>query len=170
MSFNARNLTYESNEPSFLRKLKSEYGSNSSGRHERPIARPRKAQDDGDDNEPTYVDEGSHDTISKAEYDAMLNSSEYSVDGKDMEQSPSVADTEAAQPETASEKINSGQMKEQKLAAIGSLGKRKIARVIGGDERRTELKTDGRAAMKGKKLSKPKRKIKLSFDEVATDT
>ena len=116
------------------------------------------------------MDEGSHDTISKAEYDAMLNSSEYSVDGKDMEQSPSVADTEAAQPETASEKINSGQMKEQKLAAIGSLGKRKIARVIGGDERRTELKTDGRAAMKGKKLSKPKRKIKLSFDEVATDT
>jgi hypothetical protein len=62
----------ESREPSFLRKLKSQYGGDQD-RHERPIARPRKDRADDEDEGPTYVDEASNDTISKEDYEKMIN-------------------------------------------------------------------------------------------------
>ena len=62
----------DSNEPAFLRRLRAKHGGGDSARHERPLARPRKQVKDGEDDQPTYVVEGSQDTLSKAEYEALM--------------------------------------------------------------------------------------------------
>ncbi len=100
--FNAKNLSYgisfvpmfksqtfakqqpiESNEPSFLRKLRGEFGGTDAVRHERPIPRPRKVMTDGDDeDQPTYVVEESQDTLSKEEYEALVRIKEDDVIGE----------------------------------------------------------------------------------------
>ncbi|MCJ1256128.1 hypothetical protein MMC24_003948 [Lignoscripta atroalba] len=170
MGFNAKNLSYESQEPSFLRKLKSEYGGDVSGRHERPLARPRKLKDEADDDGPTYVDEGSHNTISKVEYEAMLNGDGNTVDDGGAEIISKTVDTSKIQPRSVDESIGSGNFKEQKVAGIGSSGKRRIAKVIGEDEHLSEMKGEGKASAVGKRAKKPKKRIKLSFEEVVADT
>ena len=74
----------ESNEPAFLRKLRGEHGGDGSGRHERPLARPRKQTTDGDeDDQPTYVMENSQDTMSKEEYEALMGKEECGDDGEE---------------------------------------------------------------------------------------
>ncbi|MCJ1247338.1 hypothetical protein MMC30_004552 [Trapelia coarctata] len=172
MSFNAKNLTYESKEPSFLRKLKSEYGGNNSGRHERPLARPRKQKgaDEDEDDEPTYVVDGGRDTLTKAEYDALMNPQDEAVS-----QAKGVRDgeaTESANGSAESTRIATDQAedlpqpaKKEVVATIGGTGKRRIAKVVGDDPEGDEGKEDRKPAASAKKAAKPKKKVKLSFDE-----
>ncbi|GIC89134.1 DUF4604 domain-containing protein [Aspergillus udagawae] len=159
MSFNAKNLAYENKQPAFLQKLRNQYG-DTSGRLERPIARPRLAKkDDVDDDEPTYVDEESNEVISKEEYEALLRGDEKEQESSEQQFGhKSRQDTENPDVEGASK---------QNLAGIGGPKKRKQAKVIADDnvEADNDTQQENTGSQKAKQKQKKKKKIKLSFDE-----
>ena len=71
MAFNAKNLSYNKEDPSFLRKLKAEHGGDRSNVQ---IARPKKDRlktGDDDEDEPTMVDEHGE-NLGKEEWEKML--------------------------------------------------------------------------------------------------
>ncbi|GIJ86285.1 hypothetical protein Asppvi_005171 [Aspergillus pseudoviridinutans] len=159
MSFNAKNLAYENKQPAFLQKLRNQYG-DTSGRLERPVARPRLAKkDDEDDDEPTYVDEDSNEVISKEEYEALLRGDE-----KQQESSEQQSGHESRQD---TEKPDVAGASKQNLAGIGGPKKRKQAKVIADDsvEAENDTQQENTGPQKAKQKQKKKKKIKLSFDE-----
>jgi len=170
MAFNAKNLTYESKEPAFLRKLKNEYGGSNSDRHERPSARPRKQKDgEDDDDEPTYVDEESNDTLTKAQYEAILTAEQVMLKEQHIE--PPKAHNDGAVPQDAAEKIsNEISSRKELVAAIGGAGKRRIAKVVGDDGTDQNGQERVQDANVGKRSSKKPKKIKLSFNDECTDS
>ncbi|KAL8835634.1 MAG: hypothetical protein Q9170_003251 [Blastenia crenularia] len=177
MSFNSKNLTYDSNEPAFLKKLKKEYGGADSARHQRPLARPRKQRnaDKEHDDEPIYVHETNpHETISKTEYDALLNvqiTEDY--DGLlGVEEEPKgrdVASLDHAKLSSGSQFTKSPRQdvqSDQRMAVIGAVSKKRSAKVIrdnaSADEDQTATESIERAAKQGVKKAK---KQKLSFQD-----
>ena len=160
----------ELKEPSFLKKLKSEYGGDSL-RHERPLARPKRLRaDDGEDDEPVYVDEENHNTMSKAEYEAMM-------------EQPTGTGKESANPQStevnaATKKLDDGELhgaaesgkstaQDNMVDIGGGHKKRKMAKVI-GDLDEPEAEDVPRITKSGsnKKIKhKKKAKMKLSFDD-----
>lgn len=151
----------EPNEPNFLRKFKSQYSGADSSRHERPLARPRKQKETEDDDAPTYVDEHGRDIITKAEYDAMLNGESHIPEGM-TEQTPKATED---QQELVRE---DGQaVRESEAAAIGTLRKRRIGKVIGKDDEVID-NAKGLVNPGEKRLAKKIRKVRLSFDGEAT--
>ncbi|KAL8852355.1 MAG: hypothetical protein Q9221_002739 [Calogaya cf. arnoldii] len=172
MSFNAKNLTYESNDPSFLRKLRGEFGGTDSARHQRPQARPTKLRSaDEDDDQPVYVhDQDSSETLSKAEYDALLKAPPTEQQSVKEGQSDTDVQTSKqleAQPlESPEGHPQSKLAAKEKTAAIGGSSKKRSAKVVGDDASSDEVqkpKTDLQAAKKdGPKKIK---KMKLSFED-----
>jgi hypothetical protein len=154
MAINSKNLHYEKNEPAFLRKLRGEHGSD---RNNFQAARPKRDRlaNDEDDG-PTMVDEEGA-SVSKEDYEAMMNgkkvaakSNEAGLD--DLKDIEGTKDGEIYQ-DTPTEK--------QKMAEVGAAKKRKQIKVVGED-------LEGGDAVKPKKqkpTKKPKKKVKLSFDE-----
>jgi len=153
----------EKQEPAFLRKLRGEHGGNNS---HVPIARPRKAKNDEDDDAPTYVDEESNEVLSKEEYEALVN------DDTSGKEAPAEGDK---QPKgTDGQLAGDGEMpgreserEKQNVAEVGGPKKRKQVKVVGDDDvDETDKKTGNKedsgttSRPKGKKM-----KIKLSFDE-----
>ena len=189
MSFNAKNLSYgstpcslvillfafidvgstEANEPAFLRRLKSQYGGGD-GR-ENPQRRPKKPKNEDDDDAPTYVEEGSHEVISKEEYEALVRGDDPEEENKDES-----TDFKAGQP-TASlhggvqegTAGTDGSKSRQNVAGIGGPKKRKQAKVVGeelAEEKEEEEGRQGTSPVANKpKQKKKKKKVKLSFDE-----
>ena len=158
----------ESREPGFLRKLKSEYGGGNSARHERPLARPRKAKiDENDDEEPTYVDEESHDTLSRQQYEAMLQSKDGMIKKGDTATDPGVIDEESTVPSktTTSSLGEVAPPKMELVAAIGTTGKRRIGKVVGESVAADETRVGETTPVGPKKPAKKAKKIKLSFDD-----
>ena len=160
----------ESEEPSFLRKLKSEYGGRSSVRHERPLARPRKAKrDENDDDAPTYVDEESHDTLTKQQYEAMLKSGNVPAMMKKGDVATNAGAVGDGSAEAHESKPSSfGEVappKTELVAAIGTTGKRRIGKVVGEGVGFNESRGAGTTAASPKKPVKKAKKIKLSFDD-----
>ena len=163
----------DSNEPTFLRKLRSEYEGDDA-RHERPLARPRKQQIGGDeDEEPTYVQEESHDTISKAEYDAMMKNADVEkqtsktviskVESKDNLHAP----TEDAGKSPHEPALS----KQQVVAGIGVNTKRRFAKVVGEEDGTEDSQFEGSRPHDEKKSKLKKgKKIKLSFNEESAET
>ncbi|ODM15681.1 hypothetical protein SI65_08915 [Aspergillus cristatus] len=165
MSFNAKNLSYDSKDPPFLQRLKGHYGT-TTGRLERPIARPRKQRQDDEDDEPTYVDEESNEVISKEEYKALVQESNQK-DDEHPEQEP--ADKEQNAP-GSDEKDTADTGKDapaskQNVAEIGGPKKRKQAKVVGEDNKEPEVGAAQREVPAARKPKQKKKKIKLSFDE-----
>ncbi|KAG5300748.1 hypothetical protein I7I48_00542 [Histoplasma ohiense] len=164
MSFNAKHLSYEKNEPTFLRKLRSEYGDGSGFRNGRPNPRPTKKKDADDDDAPTYVDEESNEVISKEEYDALVRgdgdtkvAEDSGTIGNEDEETKSNYDGNGG----AQGELQSPQAKQkQHFAGIGGAKKRKQAKVIGEDA----TEEASRNAQTSRK-PKAKKKIKLSFDD-----
>ncbi|OCK82562.1 hypothetical protein K432DRAFT_324002 [Lepidopterella palustris CBS 459.81] len=163
MSFKARNLSYDAKEPAFLRRLRGEASGLDSDRHERHIPRPKKAkQDDGDD-DPTYVLEESNQTLSKAEYEALLAGKD--LDDQDTDANTKEGESGPAKPsEDNSSKPREGPQAKQRLTEVGKgVNKRKAAKIVG------EESNDGEALPQDRKpTKKPKKRakaIKLSFDE-----
>lgn len=155
----------ETNEPPFLQRLRNQYG-DTSGRLERPIARPRKPKDDtGDDDEPTYVDEESHDVISKEEYESLVRESNQKEDvhatGNSLTQDESAPKTHTDESTAEKEPPTS----KQNLAEIGGQKKRKQAKVVGEDNAPESKEEPTEKATSQKPKQKKKKKIKLSFDE-----
>ncbi|KAI9796967.1 MAG: hypothetical protein M1825_006281 [Sarcosagium campestre] len=194
MAFNAKNLSYELKEPSFLRKLKSQYGGGDAQRHERPIARPKRLRTgDDEDDEPTYVDDETNQTISKDEYLTLVEgSAEQSSHAQEKNQE---VDDPKGKPDdsttTAFGSANGAETKE-KLANIGTkrnvrAGKRVATRVGDLDSDDASHATtkdekeamdslgDRKVAVEGKKSkgdikSKKRKKVKLSFEADETES
>ncbi|MCJ1402751.1 hypothetical protein MMC11_005972 [Xylographa trunciseda] len=170
MAFNAKNLTYESKEPAFLRRLKNEYGGGNSDRHERPSARPRKQKHSEDDeDEPTYVDEDSNDTLTKAEYEAILKEEQVMSEEQHSESLELHNDSKITH-DAAVNIANETSTRKELVAAIGGTGKRRVAKVIGDDDldqNGQELVPETKA---GKRSSKKPKKIKLSFNDEGTES
>ncbi|KAJ5690075.1 hypothetical protein N7462_004467 [Penicillium macrosclerotiorum] len=165
MSKNSK-LAYEAQEPAFLQKLRGHYGT-SSGRLERPAARPRKAKNnDDDDDAPVYVDEESNEVISKEEYQALVGGG--SAD--QTKDSPSVQGEPTAEGQDQAQAQAEPVAKQSNLTEVGGQRKRKQAKVVGedkSDEKVDEKKMADNAQSKVPASRKPKKakKIKLSFDE-----
>ncbi|KAL1863389.1 hypothetical protein Plec18167_000483 [Paecilomyces lecythidis] len=160
MSFKSKNLNYEAKEPPFLQRLKSQYGGANSGRHERPIPRPRRLQKDDDEDAPTYVDEETNEVISKEEYEFLVRGEkgdESQDEAKDETASGPAKDADQAESET-------GAQQKQNIAEIGGPKKRKQGRVVGEEDtpESTERRQESSSSRKPKQK---KKKIKLSFDE-----
>ncbi|KAK5013150.1 hypothetical protein BJ546DRAFT_310082 [Cryomyces antarcticus] len=170
MSFKAKNLEYDANEPAFLRKLRAQHAGND-GRHERPLPRPKRAKNEDEDDGPTYVDE-SNDTLSKAEYDALVSGGDAKVDslkggregGEESEEAPKAASDANGKGER-----NEGEegpvASKQRVTEVGGVRKkRKAVKIIGqGDDEQEK------GALDAEKVTKrPKKKTKainLSFGD-----
>ncbi|KZZ93105.1 hypothetical protein AAP_02571 [Ascosphaera apis ARSEF 7405] len=182
MSFNSKNLHYDKNEPSFLKKLRSQYGSGNSALDRRnPVNRPGAAKrllNDPDEDEPTYVDEESNEVISREEYQSMLKGEE---GGQEKGGGEGKEGAEQGQSQ------GSERSKAQLTAEIGGVKRKKQAKIIGGDdgesdddekkkkkkstnegataETKGNLENDDKPAMKKvQQKKKQKKKIKLSYD------
>lgn len=157
----------EAKEPAFLQKLRGHYG-DTSGRLERPSARPRKLKDknDEDDDAPVYVDEESNEVISKAEYEALVGGG---IDQKDNEAPTKDTPTENEQA-SAQSQTETSTGKQSNLTEVGGPRKRKQAKIVGEneDKENSEEKQEADEAQPkaaAPRKSKKAKKIKLSFDE-----
>ncbi|RAO69673.1 uncharacterized protein BHQ10_005685 [Talaromyces amestolkiae] len=167
MAFNAKNLNYDRSEPAFLRKLRNQYGGSDNVRHEHPVPRPRKPKDNDDDDAPVYVDEDTNETISKEDYEQLVNGTEGKDDSTDKDKEgleESVDSSKSKSAEAAGDEVKT----QQNLAEIGTQKKRRKAKIIQDDE----VTEDGSRSKDSSVTSKPsaksnakRKKIKLSFDE-----
>lgn len=154
----AKNLTYDTSLPPFLQRLRALNTSSADGRHERPLARPKRARnaDDDAEDEPTYVDEAG----------VGLDGAELRSLG--LTKGAAGEEEEAAAEEQRTE-VGEKERETEKMAAIGAARRRKVGKVVGADE-----DGDGDAAKAAPKdeaqqaAPKPKKKakkVKLSFGD-----
>jgi len=147
----AKNLSYDTTLPPFLARLQANNSSHD-GRHEYDVVRPKKARNAEEDAEaePVVFDEETGETLTKEEWETR-------------EKGEEVAVAEKSEGETTKDGTD-----KDKMAAIGVNKKRKVGKVIGGDEDAKEAVLLKTAAGKGEKQSKPTKKakkIKLSFGD-----
>ncbi|KAH8705346.1 hypothetical protein BGW36DRAFT_12111 [Talaromyces proteolyticus] len=164
MAFNAKNLSYDRQEPAFLRKLRNQYGEGDSVRHANPSQRPRKPKTDDDDDAPTYVDEETNDTISKEDYEALLKGGEEKAEigtgtGGDESQRSKEAAGEVESAATDGPKV------QKNLAEIGSQKRKKQVKVVGADDDEADGEAPHKDGSSTRKPKAKKKKVKLSFDE-----
>ncbi|KAI5293524.1 hypothetical protein KEM52_005451 [Ascosphaera acerosa] len=191
MSFNAKNLHYDRNEPAFLRKLRSQYGTGVGERHNAPANRPATAKRlliDHEEDEPTYVDENGKDVVSKEEYESMLRGEAGSTGDADVTKASGDGDGVEGQgrdkqvPSDAHTDEAARGRSDRPAAEIGSHKRRKGAKVIAasedddGDEDRNSSKVASstpptarpaphQAATANKKgRTRKAKKIKLQYD------
>ncbi|KAL8900998.1 MAG: hypothetical protein Q9192_000774 [Flavoplaca navasiana] len=173
MSFNAKNLTYESKDPSFLRRLKGEFGATDAVRQQRPQARPKRLRDtqEEDDDQPIYVnDQDPSEILSKAEYDALLKAP--STEQQPVKETPPEVDVQTsnatqARP-TSSAGVRNGQESavKERSAGIGGCSKKRAAKIVGDDALSDEAqKSMNEAHVVKKSASKRAKKMKLSFED-----
>jgi hypothetical protein len=179
-----KNLSYDGSLPPFLQRLHANNTSSADGRHERAIARPRRARDaDADaEDEPAYVDEETNHTLSKEEYAALVGGKDEDRDAKETKTAGEDAEEKKIADKKNDESAGANQKEKEKLASIGGSRKRKVVKVVGtgsdeedgipqnGDTTQNEskgndvAKTSGAISTKPTKKLKPK-KVKLSFND-----
>ncbi|KAL8944707.1 MAG: hypothetical protein Q9216_000276 [Gyalolechia sp. 2 TL-2023] len=177
MTFNAKNLTYESNEPAFLRKLKGQYGDTASARHQQRSARPRKQRNSAeeDEDEPLYLHGANpHEPLSKAEYDALTGDTA-TADCDEVfttaEELSGSAGKASKQTEPSFELQGEGDAKQgapskQQMAVIGATSKKRSARIIedGAAADAAQGSAEKLEPAKSQRSKKTKRQ-KLSFQD-----
>lgn len=177
MSIKSKDLSYNtSNEPAFLRRLRAQ-NSGQDDRHERPVARPQRLQKDTEDDDPTYVVEGSDETLSKAEYEALVSGKpkdgSETADGEFVgvtgEPEGSEPKASGALPDVEEDEAEAERKKKKRMVEAGAGNKkRKVAKVVGADEEEGG-KQDGDGPKETKSVSKKAKKkgkpIKLSFED-----
>lgn len=149
----------EAKEPAFLQKLRGQYGT-TSGRLERPAARPRKPKDGNDnDDEPVYVDEESNEVISKEEYQALVGGSATQKEG---EASLDDQSTVGGEDKTRTQKEPNA-AKQSNLTEVGGQRKRKQVKVVGEDQPEVEkTKPENEEAQPKPAASRKPKKAKRS--------
>ncbi|KAJ9638872.1 hypothetical protein H2201_004601 [Coniosporium apollinis] len=165
MSFKAKNLSYEQNEPAFLRRMRGEVAGIDPHRHERQVARPKRLKNgDEEDDGPTIVDE-SNDTLSKAEYEALMGEKvEKESDAEPAESATSALQDGNGNGEDVQEKEDGGLVKKQQIAEAGkSQKKRKVGKVVGEAEEEEEDRQQKKP--EAKKVKKKVKAVKLSFGD-----
>ncbi|KAL8675003.1 MAG: hypothetical protein Q9168_000598 [Polycauliona sp. 1 TL-2023] len=175
MAFNAKNLTYESKDPSFLRKLKGEFGGTDSARHRQPQARAKKLRstEDEDDDQPVYVhDQDPSEVLSKAEYDALVKAPSASTEQHPVEEAQLHTNAHASEEKVSLAQANpGGQMRQESeaketIAGIGGSSKKRSAKIVGDDASSDEIsKSETAAHVVKKQAPKKGKKIKLSFED-----
>lgn len=117
-------------------------------------------KDDDEDDAPTYVMEDSNQSLTKAEYEAL-------VAGKDEEEKASGEDETTGKSKSA-EDASKESVPHQSMDSIAEVGKaakkRKAGKIIGGeDEDENDVKkANAKVVKKPKKKAKP---VKLTFDD-----
>lgn len=123
------------------------------------MPRNKGQKKDDDDDAPTYVLEDTNQSLTKAEYEAL-------VAGKDAEEANEQKDESECKPKPSdNESKDPKQQSKDNIAEVGkATKKRKAVKVIGGDEGEDEVgeKTKTKPAKKPKKKAKP---VKLSFGD-----
>jgi hypothetical protein len=157
----SKDLSYDSSLPPFLQRLRAQntgYGDDGDpDRHERPLARPKKAKNPDDDDGPTFVDE-SGETVTKEDYEKQLRG-----DAEGEEDAGNVTGELKGDGKPEASGALPGPRVEQKLTDGAAIKKRKMAKVVGEDEEDgVEKSTTQKVPKKAKKKAKP---IKLAFDD-----
>lgn len=156
----------ESNEPNFLRKLKGQYGGGNAVRHERPLARPKKQKAEDEDDAPTYVVEDSHDTMTRAEYEALFDQTGPQKSDEQQENGPNQHEDFAEKPvDREEEPTQKPANVKQHVAAIGASTKRKSAKIVGDVDAKANDGRGPESSAVPKTMKKPKKRVKLSFDD-----
>lgn len=185
----SKNLQYTSTEPAFLQRLRAQQfsGGADPDRHERQIARPRLAKrgkdddDDDDDDAPTYVLDESGDAVSKEEWEAMVARQKGGEGKEDGEMHKATGDDVTGMSEKEKNKdgdkeekekgVEATRSKKQEVTEVGQAQKkRKVARVVGGDEEEDEKNkedntNDTATKPLAKKVKKKAKPVKLSFGD-----
>ncbi|KAL8694473.1 MAG: hypothetical protein Q9218_000886 [Villophora microphyllina] len=169
MAFNPKGLTYDSNEPAFLRKLRGEFGGSDTARSQRQQPRPRQTNVDEED-EPVYVhDENPHTPISRADYEALMKVPNTDQPSPKEAQAGGTRAANNADTETtvdAASDVMGEVHSRQENATIGGISKKRTAKKIEEDASADEAHpaiTRPRAMKK--QGSKKGKKPKLSFQD-----
>lgn len=145
----------DNTQPAFLRRLRGELAGDDSARHERPIPRNKRLKQDDEEDAPTYVLEDTNQSLTKAEYEAM-------VSGEDQDKVEGGSEEESEKPKDTGTEAQS----KDNIAEVGkATKKRKVARVIGeekDDDAKASKPSDTKVLKKAKKKGKP---VKLSFGD-----
>ncbi|KAM0722114.1 hypothetical protein Q7P37_001555 [Cladosporium fusiforme] len=165
----SKDLQYDSSLPPFLQRLRAQnagYGEDGDpDRHERPLARPKKAKNPDEDDGPTVVDE-SGETVSKEEYEKQLKGT---AEGEEEGGNVTGELKGDGQPEASgAPPAESASRVEQKITDGTTVKKRKVGKVVGDDneddtkDNTGQKNTAQKPAKKAKKKAKP---IKLAFED-----
>jgi len=138
----SKNLSYNTALPPFLARLQSANASGD-GRHEYAIARPKKTRtaDEEAEDEPLVFDEGSGESLSKKEWE------ERELEGK------KEGDKDGEEEAPGEKKDTEKEKEKEKFVEIGGGRKRKVGKIIGGDNT-----DDGEESTKQVDIKKPKPK------------
>ncbi|KAH0348994.1 hypothetical protein KCU83_g5703, partial [Aureobasidium melanogenum] len=174
----SKDISYDksASQPAFLQRLRDQNSAiSASGRHEQPVARAQRAKKSGDDDDdaPTYVVEGSSETLTKAEYEKLASGDGEESDAKskfgdvkdmvtgeltgDSPKASGALPDESDAPARASATVDAGK----------ATKKRKVAKVVGGDDDEDEASNQDttKDESKPKKIKKKGKPIKLSFGD-----
>jgi hypothetical protein len=119
---------------------------------------------DDNDDEPTYVVEGSHEVVSKEEYERLVNDE---TDQQPAGNTAADSKTETQPSDKTGPVIegkSNGQKAQQSVAGIGGGKKRKQVKVV-SDEKPDEKEQKTQKPQSSAKKSKQKKRVKLSFEE-----
>ncbi len=179
-----KNLSYDSTLPPFLQRLQQQ-NTSLDDRHEYTIARPKKSRtaEDIADDDPVFFNEETGETLTKSEWEAR----EVADEEAEREREKEVKDSNDVETKEEGEGEVKDSKEKEKVAAIGANRKRKVGKIIGGDEegynevkapepRATvfkasnsgsskETRTEGKKNIEKSKSTKKGKKIKLSFDD-----
>ncbi|OQN97440.1 hypothetical protein B0A48_16599 [Cryoendolithus antarcticus] len=162
----SKDLTYDSNLPPFLQRLHAKntgYGpDNDPDRHERQVARPKKAKNPDDDDGPTVVDETGEEVSNEKLQELTKEQAPDETAGGTVTGELDAKDEAEASGALPDDHENV-KPKEVKAVNGAAAKKRKAAKVVGQDEDvEDEVKDERKPAKKSKKKGKP---VKLAFDE-----
>lgn len=165
----SKDLQYDSSLPPFLQRLRAQNSGYGEGgdpdRHERPLARPKKAKNPDEDDGPTVVDE-TGETISKEDYEKQLKGS---AEGEDEGGNITGELKGDGQPEASGAlPTDSGSRVEQKVTDGTAMKKRKVGKVIGdgeNDDAQDNAPEKGPVQKPAKKAKKKAKPIKLAFED-----
>ena len=146
--------------------MRSQYGGKDGQRHENPQARPKRLRDeDGDDDEPVYIDAESNETVSRQDYQALSDGKQDQLASKEQPHEKLTAGDHAEHPSGEEQRPKAPSGKD--VAGIGLKKKTKKVRAIGEDVDEIDLDGEKQEVDETAKSTKPKRKkkIKLSFDQ-----
>ncbi|KAK4631609.1 hypothetical protein CLAFUW4_03014 [Fulvia fulva] len=169
----SKDLSYDSALPPFLQRLHDQNaGRGDTDRHERAIARPKRAKDPNEDDGPTVVDD-SGETLSKAEVEKLTADTAPKDDAPgvsgdiDPDAEPKVSGALPAEEQSVSTKASGAHRTDQKVTDGTAQKKRKLGKAIGDDENAaTEDSKDQESSTKVfRKVKKKAKPVKLTFDD-----
>ena len=131
------------------------------------MARPRKPQGEQDD-EPTYVVEDSQDTLSKAEYEALIATKD--EDKQNENQITSSTEVRHGSEEAGLRKdrvTGEEALGKQEVAGIGCSTKRRLAKAVGDEAKEAGITPEKNDSGKKDRKTRANRrkKMKLSFND-----